>query len=190
MSSFDNSFLNEKLDHLLKQLKCAAKVNLVFGFALRNIEYGTCRHFNANENNTVMERSKLVYIGDDMTKLKEKLQKMNIVDHGTRKRANTKRKIYKLTNVTVFASLLKDTPMGCKDTVLPEPLLKIHNANCFTFERNTTQPYNDKLFFFRALSLHLHGNSKLEEENANFFIFSLRARKEISQFSNKRYSKS
>ena len=81
-----------------------------------------------------------MYIGDDMTKLKEKLQKMNIVDHGTRKRANTKRKIYKLTNVTVFASLLKDTPMGCKDTVLPEPLLKIHNANCFTFERNTTQP--------------------------------------------------
>ena len=110
-----------------------------------------------------------MYIGDDMTKLKEKLQKMDIVDHGTRKRANTKRKFYKLTNVTFFASLLKDTPMGCKDTVLPEPLLKNHNANCFTFERNTTQPYNDKLCLFRALALHLHGNNKLEDENAKVF---------------------
>ena len=105
-------------------------------------------------------------------------------------KASTKWKFQKLTNVTVFASLLKDTPMGCKDTILPEPLLKNHNANCFTFERNTTQPYDDKLCLFRALALHLRGNNKLEEENANFLIFSLRARKEISKFSNKRYSKS
>ena len=156
---------------MLNQLECAAKFNLVFGFALRNIEYGTCRHFYANENNAVMERSKLVYIGDDMTNLKEKLQKMDIADHGTRKRGNTKWKFYKLTNVSVFPSLLKYTPMGCKDTVSPEPLLKNHNANCFSFERNTTQTYNDKLCLFRANALHLHGNSKLEEENANFFYF-------------------
>ena len=30
----------------------------------------------------------------------------------------------KLTNLTTFASLLKDVSTGCKDTVLPEPLLK------------------------------------------------------------------
>ena len=63
--------------------------------------------------------------------------------------------------------------MGCKDTVLPEPLLKNHNVNCLTFERNTRQPYNDNLCLFRALALHLHGNEKLEEEtskNFNFFL--------------------
>ena len=54
--------------------------------------------------------------------------------------------------------------MGCKDTVLPELLLKNHNVNCLTFERNTRQPYNDNLCLFRALALHLHGNEKLEEE--------------------------
>ena len=72
----------------------------------------------------------------------------------------------------IFASLLKDVPMGCEDTVLPEPLLKNHNANCLTFERNTRQPYNDNLFFFRALALHLHSNEKLEEETSNFSTFS------------------
>ena len=49
---------------------------------------------------------------------------MDIIDLCTPERANTKWKFYKLTNVTVFATLLKDTPMGCKDTVLPEPLVE------------------------------------------------------------------
>ena len=78
-------------------------------------------------------------------------------------------KILQLKNLTIFATVLKDVPMGCKDTVLPEPLLKNHNVNCFTFERNTNQPYNDNLCLFRALALYLHANEKLEEETSKFF---------------------
>ena len=99
--------------------------------------------------------------------------KMDIVDICTRERCNTKWKFYQFTNITLFASLLKDVPMGCKDTVLPEPLLKNCIVNCFTFERNTSQPYNDNLCFFRALALHLHGNEKLEEETSKIFNFFL-----------------
>ena len=84
-------------------------------------------------------------------------------------RANTKWKFYKLTNVTVFAALLKDIPMVCKETVLPEPLLKNHIVNCLTFERNTSQPYNYNLCFFRAVALHLFGNERLEEETSKIF---------------------
>ena len=83
-----------------------------------------------------MERSKLVCTPDDNTNLKEKLQKMDVVDLCTRERANTKWKFYRLTNLTVFAALLKDVPMRCKDSVLPEPLLKTQNVNCLTFEKN------------------------------------------------------
>ena len=60
--------------------------------------------------------------------------------------------------------------MGCKDTVLPEPLLKNHNVNCLTNERNTRKPYNDNLCFFRAFVLHLHDNDNLEEANSIFFL--------------------
>ena len=74
---------------------------------------------------------------DDITNLKGKLQKIDIVDLCTRERANTEWKFYKQTNLTVFAALLKDVPMGCKDSVLPEPLLKNQNVNCLTYEQNT-----------------------------------------------------
>ena len=87
-----------------------------------------------------MDRSKLVYTPNDITNLKEKLQKLDIVELCTRERANTKWKFYKLRNLTVFVALLKDVPMGCKDSVLPEPLLKNQNVNCFTYEQNTKKP--------------------------------------------------
>ena len=117
MSSFHMSLLNDKLDYVFKELKCAAKVNLAFGFDLKNLEDAMCRYFYAHENNTIMERSKLVCTQTDMTHLKNRMQKMDIVDTCTRDRANRKWMFYKLTNLTIFASLLKDVPMGCKNAV-------------------------------------------------------------------------
>ena len=63
--------------------------------------------------------------------------------------------------------------MGCKDSVLPEPLLKNQNVNCLTFERNTSQPYNHNPCLFRAVALHLFGNERLEEETSKIFILFL-----------------
>ena len=40
MSSFDTSLLNDELDFVFKELKCAVKVNLAFGFVLKNFEDG------------------------------------------------------------------------------------------------------------------------------------------------------
>ena len=121
MSTFGNSLINKKLDLAFKGLKCAAKVTLASGFFLKKVEDGSCRYFHAHGNNTLMERSKLVCTPDDIIKLKKKLKKMDIVDLCTRERerANTKWKFNKLTNLTVFAALLKDIPMDCKDSLLP-----------------------------------------------------------------------
>ena len=131
-----------------------------------------------------MENSKLVCTPDDIVNLKEKLQKMDIIDLCTRQRANTKWNFYQLTNVTDFAALLKDIPMGCKDTVLPEPLLRNCNVVCLTFQRNTRQPYNDNLCLFRAVALHSLGNERLQEETSKIFNLFLKNSEEgdVSNF--------
>ena len=173
MSSFDMPLLNDKVEYVFKELKCAAKINLAFRFFLKNIEDGMCRYFYAPENNTIMEKAKLVCTQAGMTNLKHRMQQMNIVDLCTRERANTKWKFYKLTNLPIFASLLKDVPMGCEDTVLHQPLLENRNMKCLTYEKKTLQPYNDNLCLLRALALHLHGNTKLEEETSKAKVFKL-----------------
>ena len=113
----------EKLDHFFNNLNCAAKVNLAFGFILKNIEDGGFRYVYAHENNTLLDRSKLVSTHDDLAKLKDFLNQSDVIESCSRERTNTKWRFYKLTNLTVFAALLKDVPMGCKNAVLPEPLL-------------------------------------------------------------------
>ena len=70
----------------------------------------------------------------------------------------TKCRFHKLTNVTVFAALLKDVPMDCKDALIPKPLLITQTTNCFTFGKDRRQLYFKKLGPFRALALHLHSN--------------------------------
>ena len=63
--------IEQKLDRVLDKLRCVAKLNLAFGFILKNIEDGKFRYFYAHENNTLLEQSKLVSNKDDMAKLKE-----------------------------------------------------------------------------------------------------------------------
>ena len=169
VETLKETIVNEKLDHLSNNLKCAAKVNLTFALILKNIEDGGFRYFYAHENDTRLDRSKLVGTLDDLAKLKDFLKKTDAIEFCSRERMNTKWRFYKLTNLSVFAALLKDVPMGCINAVLPESLLRNGTINCLTYEENTRQPYNDNLCLFRALAVRLYGTQRLEKETSKLF---------------------
>ena len=78
-------FIEKKLDRVLDKLKGVAKHNSALGFILKNIEDGKFRHFHAQENNILLEQSKLVSNKDDMTKLKEILKKTDVIESCTKK---------------------------------------------------------------------------------------------------------
>ena len=172
----NEKIVNEKLDHFFNKLKCGAKVNLAFGFILENIEDGWFRYVYAHENNTLLDRSKLVCTQDNLAEFKDFLNKTDVIESCSRERMNTKWKFCKLTNLTVFAVLLKDVPLGCKNALSPEFLLKNHTIFCLTFKENTRQPYNDNLCLFRAPALHMIGNQRLEEETSKLFNFFIKKR--------------
>ena len=169
VETLNETIVIEKFDQFFNNLKCAAKVNLAFGFTLKNIEDGGFRYFYAHENNTLLDRSKLVCTHDDLAKWKDFLNQTDVIESCSQERTNTKWRFYKLTNLTVFAALLKDVPMGCKNAVLPALLPKNHTIDCVAFEESTRQPYNDNLCLHRALAPHLHGTQRLEEETSKLF---------------------
>ena len=45
VETLNETIVNEKLDHFFNNFKCAAKVNLAFGFILKKIEDGGIRYF-------------------------------------------------------------------------------------------------------------------------------------------------
>ena len=140
VETLNETIVNEKFDQFFNILNCAAKVNLAFGFILTNIEDGGFRYFYARENNTLLDQTKPVCTHDDLAKLKDFLNKTDVIESCNQERKKTKWRFHKLTNLTVFAALLKDVPMGCKNAVLPEPLLRNGTINCLTYEENTRQP--------------------------------------------------
>ena len=170
VETLNETIVNEKLDHLFNNLKCVAKVNLAFAFILKHREDGGFRYFYAHENNTLLDRSKLVCTHDEMAKLKNFLNKTDVIESCSRERMNTKWRFYKLTNLTVFADLLKDVPMACKNAVLPEPLLKNRTINCLTHEKNTRQPYNDNLCLFMLLFSTCTENNDWKKKLRNYSI--------------------
>ena len=103
-----------------------------------------------------------------MAKLKENLKKTDNIESCTKERFNTKWRFFELTNLTIFAALLTDIPMACKDAVLPESLLN-DTVNFLTYEQNIKKPYKDNLCLFRTLALQLHGKKRLEEETSKLF---------------------
>ena len=86
----------------------------------------------------------------------------------THERQNTRWRFKLITNVTTFAALLKNIPLGCPDSVLHEVFLKNHSVNCLLSDKDK-QPYKDRLCLFRALTMYLHGHSNLDAHKSQLF---------------------
>ena len=122
-----------------------------FWLHFKNIEDGGFRFFYAHENHTLLDRSKFVWSLDDLIKLKESLNKTDVIELCSWETLNTKWRFFKLTNFTVFAALLKDLPKGCRDAVLPESLLKNCKINCFRYEEKKHNHITASSVFFVLL---------------------------------------
>ena len=79
VETLNETTVNEKLDHFFSNLKCAAKVNLPFGFMSKFIEDGGFSYFYAHKNNTLLDQSKLVCTHDDLVKMKDLLNKTYVI---------------------------------------------------------------------------------------------------------------
>ena len=145
-------------------------MNLAFGFLLKKIKDGVFRYFYAYENNTLLDWYKLVCTKDFLAKLKDFRSKTDVIETCSRKKMNTKRRFYRLTNLPVFAASLKDVPIGCTNAVLYELLLKNCAITSLLYEENTRHPSDDSLCLFAAIALILQGNCKLSEEFSKIFI--------------------
>ena len=94
MENLDPKYLLEKLDVVFDSTECAAKLNVAFGFVLKEVGHGSCRYYYDYKNNTLLERSKHAATTEDLTKVKSLLSNTDIIELCTRGKANTKWKFY------------------------------------------------------------------------------------------------
>ena len=168
LSKLDTNEINKKLNEVFENLKCAAKVNLALGFLLQNIENNDYRYYYPHENNLLLDRAHLLSNKNDLLNLQSEIGKFDLIETCTQERQNSKWRFALITNVTIFAALLKNIPLGCLDSVLPEPLLRNLEVNCLVSNGHDV-PYNDNLCLFRANSIHLFGSVDVEPHAMQLF---------------------
>ena len=112
MSKLDTKSINEKLEEVFNKIDSAAKINIALGFVLPNVDTGEYRYYYAHENNILFEKSHLLYTKADLITIQGKVEKFDIVEQCTQELWNTKWRLNLITNVTIFAALLKTHPNG------------------------------------------------------------------------------
>ena len=147
LEPFSIEKLNSKLNDVFIHLKYTAKVNVAFGFVMKSID-DSRRFVYPQGKNSMLEKYKLFITGDDLKHFKAMIAANNVITACTRGMVDTKWQFLKLTNFTVFTILLKKIPMGCRNALFPDHLLKERFINCLTCNQNTG---DNSGFFFQIL---------------------------------------
>ena len=168
LTELSAAVMAEKLRVVFANLDNSAKINVSLGFVLRNIESDHYRYYYAHENSLIFNTSQLLNNEKDLDNIIAKLSLEDFAEIATRERPNTKWKFAFATNLTVFAAILKEIPLGCQNVEIPSRVLKNKKIVCPTTS-SSCNPYNDNLCLLRAVTFHLTGRHNLEEQTANLF---------------------
>ena len=125
MSYLDDKVINEKLNEVFNKVDSAAKINIALGFVFRNVDTGEHRYYYAHKNNTSFERLPILCTKADLLTIQGENEKFDIGEQCTQERQNTKWRFKLITNVTVFAALLKTSQCD------------VRNLSCLNFYYNT-----------------------------------------------------
>ena len=167
LTELSPAVMAEKLRLVFANLDNTAKINVSLGFVLRNIESDYYRYYYAHENSLIFNTSQILSNEKDLDKIIAKLSLEDFVERATRERPNTKWKFAFATNMTVFAAILKEIPLGCPNLEIPSCILK--NKKIFCLSTNSSyKPYNN-LCLIRAVAFHLTGKQNLEKQTAILF---------------------
>ena len=157
-----------------QQFKCATKMNLVFGFILKNVEVGSFSCIYAHGNNSLLKRLKPNCTKNGLTKLKEFFNKTEVTDCRVVEKQSLKSEDFPSLQTTVLGALLKHVRMGCKEAVSVKTLLRNCTYNCHVLERKQVS-YTKKTCAIFVFFYSIYKEIKTcKTKHLKFSIYSLR----------------
>ena len=157
LTSLDMRDLHDQLFILFDQQTTAAfKVNVSFGFVLREKENNRLRYYHSSNNccGRYLEEPSLITNRDDFESFLERIREPDILQWAVAQRPNSDWECEHVTNATFFLNRIVDHPIGCVGIVLP-PHIKRNKSIIGLETDGNGRPYIDNLCLFRCLALHL-----------------------------------
>ena len=157
LTSLDMRDLHDQLFLLFDQQTTAAfKVNVSFGFVLREKENDRLRYYHSSNNccGRYLEEPALITNRDDFDRFLARIQESDILQWAVAQRPNSDWVCELVTNATFFLNKIVDHPIGCVGVNLPTYVK--NNKSIIGLETDSHGViYIDNLCLFRCLGLHL-----------------------------------
>ena len=146
--------LAEGLRGIFPTFSCRVKLNLSFGFVLRNIESGELRYYHSSFNNGLFLTHPITIASeDDFENFVQKVRDMDVLQHALHTRPDTKWVVADITNVTVYANKMPLFYIGAAPHELPDYISNNVGLNNLIRSRNSGARYRDNFCLFRCLAL-------------------------------------
>jgi hypothetical protein len=153
-NNIDISTIMKHIEYIYTQEKNAFKLNISFGFILKNIETQRYRYFKPYTNQSILSTPFLISKKEDIQELKKLLETKDILNYIMFMRESSKYRVILISNVVYNVFSLVDYTLG-GGVVLPE---HIKRKKCIIslIRDQRKNIYNDNLCFFRCLTYHLY----------------------------------
>ena len=155
LTSLDMRDLHDQLFLLFDQQTTAFKVNLSFGFILKQKVTGRLRYYHSSNNccGRYMEEPALITNRADFESFQERIQEPDLLNWAVSQRPNSDWICEMVTNVTFFVNRIVHHPIGCVDVNLPD-YVKRNKAIVRLDKDSHGVIYRDNLCLFRCLAIH------------------------------------
>ena len=145
------------------------KLNVSFGFILRNNETGALQYYYASRNNEqVFEAPFQITTAADIQQVREALLNLDGLEWVRHRHPNSKWVVEQVTNITFFVTKLRGHPIG-RGTYFPSYLADNQGLVALDRNRNNGKVYSDNLCFFRALAFRNGCHQKNLERDAQHY---------------------
>ena len=155
LTSLDMRDLHDQLFLLFDQQTTAFKVNVSFGFVLREKENDRLRYYHSSNNccGRYLEEPALITNRDDFDRFLARIQESDILQWAVAQRPNSDWFCELVTNATFFLNKIVDHPIGCVGVNLPTYVK--NNKSIIGLETDSHGViYIDNLCLFRCLAIH------------------------------------
>ena len=155
LTTMDTRELQEPLRQLFEEQTTDFKVNLSFGFILKQKVTGRLRYYHSSNNccGRLLEEPSLITNRGDFDRFLARIQESDILQWAIAQRPNSDWVCEHVTNATFFLNRIVQHPIGCVGVTLPD-YLKHNKAVVGLAKDEHGATYNDNLCLFRCLALH------------------------------------
>ena len=155
LTSLDTRDLHDQLFLLFEEQTTAFKVNVSFGFILKQKATSRLRYYHSSNNccGRYLEEPSLITNRADFDRFLARIQESDILQWAVAQRPNSDWVCEHVTNATFFLNRIVDHPIGCVVINLPD-YVKNNKVIVGLAKDENGVTYNDNLCLFRCLALH------------------------------------